>query len=206
MQRQRLVSAIATFACSVLIIAGYPAPVNAAMTYYCVNADNRPPWNWNDRCAVSPVDRGTNFIAEFAVPEVECLQPEPKMNKMRVRVVGDYVASGDKFLIRSIGIRYLSGYFPVAYYKVHVYDGNGHYYTGYAWNNYNNIIYFDGAIRGTDNTVNLTPNHGFAPPFGLSNKIQIHVYPYLYRDTQNPALPEPPNCWADYVVTEFWGP
>jgi hypothetical protein len=183
-----------------LVVMQQPAQ---ALTVTCVNADNRPPFNWNDRCPVSSVDKNTIFIAEFTVGELYCAQPAPRRQSHRVRVVGDYLAGG-KFLIRSIGIRYLAGNFRYAYYHVRVWDGNYRDYA-YQWNNNGNPIPWDGAIRGTDNTVNLVPNHGFAPPFGQRNQVLIWIKPYLYDDQQGTIL-EAPNCTADEFVLDFWGP
>jgi hypothetical protein len=108
-------------------------PAFAASTYACPNGDSHtPPYNWTDRCVVLTSDRGTNFVGQMT--GATDYNATPLIHTERVRVIGDYVSSGRKLLIRSIQIRYVQGSVPWAWYWVHIRDGNGMYYTR-AFNN-----------------------------------------------------------------------
>jgi hypothetical protein len=179
------------------------APEQAqALTVTCTNGDSlSPPYNLLDRCPVSTVDRNTTFLAEMTGGESACDPVRHTSHTQRVRVVGDYqAASGGKFLIRSIDIRYLAGTLPWAYYRVWVQDGNDQFFWR-DWNNYGNPIWWDGASKVVDNTVHIVPNNGFAPVFGSRRYIHIFVYPHFFKDPNGAQI-----CTGDQVVARLLAP
>jgi hypothetical protein len=180
-----------------------PGPAQAALTHYCVNADNRPPWNWTDRCSVSTVDRSTTFIAELTGSEGACDPVRRTSHRQRIRVVADYQSTG-KLLIRAIDIRYLSGTPPWAYYEVEVVDGNGQFFYR-DWNNNGDVIYWDGASDVVDNTVHITPSPGFAPTFGARGYVDVMILPHFTR-SPTWALGQNQVCIGDRVVARFMRP
>jgi len=178
-------------------------PAHAALTYNCPNADNHtPPYNWTDRCYVASIDRGTNFVGEMT-GATDCDPIHHSIHSQRVRVVADYVPSGRKLLIRSIGIRYLLGTVPWAWYAVNIRDGNGTQYLR-AFNNYGHTITTDTATYTADNTVNIIPSAGFAPPFGASGIVTVQVRPVF---TNAPLwYPNGVACAGDTVAMLFYAP
>ncbi len=109
-----------------------------------------------------------------------------------------------KLLIRSIDIRYLSGAPKWAYYNVQVEDGNGQYFKR-DWNNYEDVIDWDGASDVVENTVHLTPNPGFAPVFGARGYVNVRITPHF---TNYPQWYGGINqvCTGDAVVAQFMAP
>jgi hypothetical protein len=186
------------------VAAAPPQEAQAALTFNCPNADQLPrPYNLVDRCPVSTVDYNTTFIGEMTGGESYCDPLRHTTHTQRVRVVGDYEsADGGKFHIRSIGIRYLAGTEPWAYYNVSVVDGNGQHFQR-SWNNYESLIWYDGAGRDVNNTTNLTPPASFSPVFGRNGYIDVFVYPHFYK---NPTAPAGQICTGDYVVLRLLRP
>jgi len=197
---------VSVFALGFLTLAAsFATPATAhALTVTCANADAtpRPPYNVVDRCSVSPIDRSTHFVAELTGGESACDPVRHTSNRQRVRVVADYVRGGDKLLIRSIDIRYVSGTMPWAFYRVHVIDGNGQFFER-AWNNYGSLITWDAASDVVDNTVHFVPSYGFAPTFGVRGWVQIRIYPHFYA---SPTAFSPQKCSGDDLLVHFLGP
>jgi hypothetical protein len=194
------------FAITALLTLGFmfvAEPAHATVTYACPNGDHHtPPYNWTDRCVVLTSDKGTNFVGEMT-GATDC-NTAPRIHTQRVRVVADYVPSGRKLLIRSIGIRYVRGSVPWAWYSVNIRDGNGMSYTR-AFNNYGHTILSDTATYTADNTMVVTPSPGFAPPFGSSGLITIQVRPVF---TNSPVLAAggQVECAGDTLAMLFVAP
>lgn len=183
--------------------AGLAAPTGAqaTTTVSCNNADSlKPPYNLVDKCyAGSPVD--TNYVAELTGGD-DCGNASHTNNRQRINVLAHFVGGYPYtyLSIDSIGIRYLSGTYSYAYYEVLVYDGTGYAFKR-SWNNYGNTIYSDGAILNTNNTVNITPNYGFAPTFGSGGYVKVWIKPHFFAGAQDAQ-----KCVGDGMVAQFVEP
>ncbi len=180
------------------------SPAAQAIDYNCANGDNNPRSNNTDVCRVFTGDRDVQYVGTFKVADY-CTSSGATYNQTRVRVIGSWVSSGRKLLIKSIGIRYVSGTKPWAAYSVNIQDGNGVYYHR-SWHDYgyDNPIGEHPALRqDLGNLVTtLTPTPGFAPPFGAGN-VNLTLVAHFYDHNPNSGFPETEACRSDGMALRF---
>ena len=203
-RRRRTAVALAQVVMAVVaIFITFPSAANA-VTYNCVNGDHlTPPYNLTDRCAVSTIDRNTQFVGVMTGGDDVCDPNRTSSHTQRVRVIADYVRAGNKLLMRSIGIRYVQGVKPWAYYSVQIEDGNGQFFRR-PFNNNGDPIGGDGASDVVDNVTTVTPTPGFAPTFGASGRIYIQVKPYFFSGPH--YIAGHPECVGEGVALQFVAP
>jgi hypothetical protein len=153
-------------------VVGLAAPAQAADAY-CSDANTTRP-NDVDNCFVRHSDRNQNYVAEVSMKETDCSQLGFPLASIRVRIIGDYVAAGDKVQIRTLAIRYLSGTRPFAYFQIDVDDGN-HHSVNRPWNWNGDWVRNDSAAKNTNNVMTLNPPPGYAPTFGANHVITFHI-------------------------------
>lgn len=201
--RRRLLALLVATVGSVSAISVSTALPAQAIDYNCANADSRPNPNSNntDRCLVYTGDRDVQFVGTFKVADY-CTSSGVTYNQTRVRVVASWVANGRKLLIKSVGIRYLTGTKPWAAYSIQVLDGNGVYYRR-PWNNNGDPLDGDPAQvqRLGDDVTSVNASAGFAPPFGANNSVNLQFKAYFYNT--HIAFPGQQACQSDGMALRF---
>lgn len=115
--------AVTTVLGLIFTIGGPASPASAAPPHYCSDSTTIGPRQPADVCFVRHSDVNRAYVAEVTGQD-HCLGIGTTYHKMRIRIVGDYVASGDKFRVRQFSVRYLDGIKYWAYFRVQVLDGN----------------------------------------------------------------------------------
>jgi hypothetical protein len=181
-----------------LAIGGPPSPASAA-DRWCSDGAVNPPSQVTDLCFVRHSDVNQHYVAEVT-GEDDCSQFTHTYFKLRVRIVGSYVAAGDKFAVRQFSIRYLSGAKPWAFFQLHVQDGNNQWLRR-PWNWNGGWITGDAAARDVDNTVNLYPPQGYAPVWGANQRINFVID--RTRISPTPYFPYAGYCTGLAVVVQM---
>ena len=177
-----------------LTAAGVARPASAsAADRFCSDAAIHPPVQLTDECFVRHSDFNQSYVAEMTANSDCDPVIATVLYKIRVRIVGDYEASGDKFHLRQFSIRYLSGRKPWAYFQIHVHDGN-HVELFRPWNANGGWIMNDGAGRDVDNTMNLFPPVSYSPTFGANHVITFDI---LTRESDHPTFPFEGFCTGE---------
>jgi hypothetical protein len=175
-----------------------------AIAVNCPNGDHLPTTNNTDVCYVSTVDSNVDFIGTFRVAD-DCSSTANTYNQTRVRVNASWVAAGRKLLIKSVGIRYLTGTKPWAAYSINVRNGDGGYYYR-PWNNEGHPINDDPAqvLTMGDDPTNVTTSPGFAPPFGSTGIVTLTFRAYFYNT--HIAFPGQQACVSEGMAILFRAP
>jgi hypothetical protein len=180
------------------VLVGPASSASAAGVTHCVDAVQNP--NNNDWCYVSSTDYNREYIVDSVQGvEVDCNQTSLPRNSFKVRLVGDYESAGDKFHLRALGIRYLSGTKPWAYFQIQVTDGNG-VAVNRDWNYNGNWIKYDGAGRDVDNTTNLTPPVSYSPVFGRNRSV---TFLFFVRESDAPLFPYDRGCNGGHFYVQL---
>jgi hypothetical protein len=155
-----------------------------------------------DWCYVRTSDYNVAYVAELTAAEVDCSSSSWTYFSIRVRIVGDYEAVGDKFHVRQFSVRYLSGTKPWIYFQVHVTDGNG-VAVDRDWNAYGNWITYDGAGQYVDNTMNLYPPASYSPVFGTHYDPRRITFRINGRESDGPSFPYANYCTTGSVYVQL---
>ena len=193
--RRRAPTILLIMCAAVTAIALNAPTARAATPSYCSDVFNGPV-NISDRCFVRHSDDNRIYIAELKASEGGCSQTQRTYFQLRVRIVGDYERTGDKFHVRAFSIRYLSGTKPWAYFQINVRDGNGQ-LVNRPWNYGGNWVRYDGAGQYTDNTTNLYPPVSYSPVFGRDQVISFQVYTAM---SDGPSFPINIPCVGEAVA------
>lgn len=81
----------------------------------------------------------------------------------------------------------------MAYFQIHVHDGN-HVELFRPWNANGGWIMNDGAGRDVDNTMNLFPPQSYSPTFGANHVITFDT---LTRESDHPTFPFSGFCTGE---------
>lgn len=164
----------------VTVVAGVTiSPSPAAAAYHCADGVQNP--NNVDVCYVYPHDFKFDYIVDSVTGWTRgCIDNYAHNTSVKVHVVGDYEAVGNKFHFRSIGIRYLAGVRTFLWTELQIYNGSG-----VAYNrpfNYNgNWNSNDPARVNSDDTTNFIPPASYSPTFG-NNVITLDMLLHINND------------------------
>jgi len=156
------------------------SPSPAAAAYHCADGVQNP--NNHDVCYVYAHDFNFDYIVDSVTGLTRGCDEFAHQTSVKVHVVGEYEAAGDKFHFRSIGIRYLAGVRTYAWTELQIYNGNG-----VAYNrpfNYNGDWNRDDPARlNSNDTTNFVPPASYSPPFGAG----VITLDMLIRLTNDPT-------------------
>lgn len=203
-KRGRRTLSLLLIAAAVVAAALATAVPAQAIDVNCGNGDHLPNTNNTDVCYVSTVDRDVDFVGTFKVAD-DCSSTATTYDQTRVRVIASWVPTGRKLLIKSVGIRYVSGTKPWATYSINVRDGNGTTYLR-PWNNYGTPINNDPAEvqRLGDDPTNVNASPGFAPPFGSAGIVTMSFRAFFYNT--HVIFPGQQACASEGMALIFRAP
>jgi hypothetical protein len=201
-RRRRFILLSLTAAAVVAAGLATAAPAQAIQVN-CSNGDHLPNTNNTDVCFVSTADSNVQFVGTFKVAD-DCSATATTFDQTRVRIIGSWVSAGRKLLIKSVGIRYVSGTKPWATYSIGVRDGNGKTYPR-PWNNNGLPINDDPAEVQSlgDNVTSVNTSPGFAPPFGSGN-VTVNFRAFFYNTSA--IFPGQQACASEGMALIFKPP